>query len=247
MCEDLENPDDNANDKNSNGFDTAKVLKQFHRPEDPKTSSNFSQPLNNDNAFSFPSDDEKPILNHTKPNNPPNRNLDPNYEVITPSKKRKRTPNVSSKSTTSIKPDFDDLDAEPFLLHDDAPILPARPLSTRTTGTFGKRPNQHKGSALPAYHKRVSHELDSDDELIFSLRERGHSDKQIADKLATDGRVRYDAKSISTRIMRIRLAQAERVEFLIREGYREWEFEDVSWEEVNTVITLTILPTIQQE
>ncbi len=75
----------------------------------------------------------------------------------------------------------------------------------------------------------MSHELDSDDELILSLRERGHSDKQIADKLATDGRVRYDAKSISTRIMRIRLAQAERVEFLIREGYREWEFEDVSY------------------
>jgi hypothetical protein len=28
--------------------------------------------------------------------------------------------------------------------------------------------------------------------------------------------------------MRIRLAQADNVDFLLKEGYKEWEFEDVS-------------------
>lgn len=99
--------------------------------------------------------------------------------------------------------------------------------SSRIPGTFGRR-GHIKGDSLPAYHKRVSHELDSDDELMMEMREKGFSDRQIADKLARDGRVRYDQKSISTRIMRIRLAQADNVDFLLKEGYKEWELEDVS-------------------
>jgi hypothetical protein len=63
---------------------------------------------------------------------------------------------------------------------------------------------------------------------MMQMREKGFSDRQIADKLAKDGRVRYDQKSISTRIMRIRLAQADNVDFLLREGYKEWEYADVS-------------------
>lgn len=64
---------------------------------------------------------------------------------------------------------------------------------------------------------------------MLQMRENGYSDRQISEKLAKDGRIRYDQKSISTRIMRIRLAQAENVDFLLREGYKEWEFEDVSY------------------
>jgi hypothetical protein len=63
---------------------------------------------------------------------------------------------------------------------------------------------------------------------MMAMREKGFSDRQIADRLAKEGRVRYDQKSISTRIMRIRLAQAGNVDFLLKEGYKEWEFEDVS-------------------
>lgn len=74
----------------------------------------------------------------------------------------------------------------------------------------------------------MSATLDSDDELMLDMREKGYSDRQIAEKLAKDGRVRYDQKSISTRIMRIRLAQAENFDLLLQEGYKEWEFEDVS-------------------
>jgi hypothetical protein len=100
---------------------------------------------------------------------------------------------------------------------------------SRVPGTFGRH-DRRKGESLPAYHKRVSHELDSDDDLMMKMREKGFSDRQIADKLAKDGRVRYDQKSISTRIMRIRLAQAENNDFLLREGYKEWEYADVSFQ-----------------
>jgi hypothetical protein len=74
---------------------------------------------------------------------------------------------------------------------------------------------------------------------MLEMREKGFSDRQIADKLAKDCHVKYDVKSISTRIMRIRLAQADNVDFLLKEGYKEWQFEDVSitpWREPITSI-----------
>ncbi|KAH4906921.1 hypothetical protein HBI80_077810 [Parastagonospora nodorum] len=113
--------------------------------------------------------------------------------------------------------------AEAFFLEEDD-VLTTKP-SSRVPGTFG-RVNRKKGETLPAYHKRVSHELDSDDELMMEMREKGFSDRQISDKLAKDGRVRYDQKSISTRIMRIRLAQAGNVDTLLKDGMKEWEFDD---------------------
>jgi hypothetical protein len=101
--------------------------------------------------------------------------------------------------------------------------------TSRIPGTFGRRHRARqdgKNDPLLAYHKKVSAELDSDDELIMTMREKGFSDKQISDKLAKDGRIRYDQKSISTRIARIRLAQAEHVDYLLEEGYKEWQYDD---------------------
>ncbi|KAJ4355236.1 hypothetical protein N0V95_003131 [Ascochyta clinopodiicola] len=113
---------------------------------------------------------------------------------------------------------------ETFIL-DESTSHMAQKESSRVIGTFGRRSRQ-KRDGLPAYHKKVSAQLDPDDELMLRMREKGYSDRQISDKLAQDGRVRYDQKSISTRIMRIRLAQAENVDFLLREGYKEWKFDD---------------------
>ncbi|KAH7078003.1 hypothetical protein BKA63DRAFT_467568 [Paraphoma chrysanthemicola] len=155
--------------------------------------------------------------------------LDPEYDDNVIGQKRKRvkptfaaqTNRALQRSTLRTKAD----NGDPFILDEDT-VLVTKP-SSRVPGTFGRR-DRKKGETLPAYHKRVSHELDSDDELMMNMREKGFSDRQIADKLAKDGRVRYDQKSISTRIMRIRLAQADNVDFLLREGYKEWEFEDDS-------------------
>ena len=142
-------------------------------------------------------------------------------------RKRARLNLDPKKNSSSTRPGirFQPDDAA-FILDEDNGFLHKQ--TTRVPGTFGRR-NRRKGESLPAYHKRVSHELDSDDELMMQMREKGFTDRQIAEKLAKDGRVRYDQKSISTRIMRIRLAQAENVEFLLREGYKEWEFKDVSF------------------
>lgn len=114
---------------------------------------------------------------------------------------------------------------EGFILEDDNSRLPTK--SGRVLGTFGRQ-NRLKGECLPAYHKRVSAILDKDDQLIMDMREQGFSDRAIAEKLAKIGGIRYDQKSIGTRIMRIRLAQAANVDFLLDEGYKEWEIEDVS-------------------
>jgi hypothetical protein len=162
------------------------------------------------------------------------------------SKKRKRVGKDDSDSatpaarytSTRIKAEG----GETFMLDDESPAV-THQQSSRVVGAFGRREcirqavepavlrltgDRGKSENLPAYHKKVSAELDSDDELMLQMRENGYSDRQIADKLAKDGRVRYDQKSISTRIMRIRLAQAEKFDVLLKEGYKEWKFEDVS-------------------
>ncbi|KAL1800409.1 hypothetical protein ACET3X_000751 [Alternaria dauci] len=152
---------------------------------------------------------------------------DPEYDDNIDGQKRKRarlgssskTPKPLQRSIIGAQTD----NAEAFILDEDNDFLYKQP--SRVPGTFGRR-NRRKGESLPAYHKRVSHELDSDDELMMQMREKGFSDRQIADKLARDGRIRYDQKSISTRIMRIRLAQADNVDFLLKEGYKEWEYAD---------------------
>ncbi|CAI6340224.1 unnamed protein product [Periconia digitata] len=100
-----------------------------------------------------------------------------------------------------------------------------RAMTSRLPGTFGRR-NRDKGSTLPAYHKKVGADLDSDDELLLEMRDNGYSDRQIADRLAMEGRVRYDTKSIATRVYRLRQAQAQHVDYLLKEGYVEWRVED---------------------
>ncbi|PVI07371.1 hypothetical protein DM02DRAFT_703283 [Periconia macrospinosa] len=118
-------------------------------------------------------------------------------------------------------------DENSILLLGDAGDEEAKPRgpTSRVPGTFGRR-NREKGSTLPAYHKKVTADLDSDDELMMDMRDKGYSDRQIADRLSRDGRVRFDMKSIATRVYRIRTAQAEHVDYLLKEGYVEWKAED---------------------
>lgn len=58
-----------------------------------------------------------------------------------------------------------------FLLDEDAALIPYTAPS-RGGGKWG-RWNREKGSTLPAYHKKVSHELDSDDQLMMDMRGKG--------------------------------------------------------------------------
>jgi hypothetical protein len=148
--------------------------------------------------------------------------------VLGPTTKRAR-PAFFDRTTkaaerAALRSKFDEGDA--LILREEGDQL-SYSAPSRVPGTFGRR-NREKGSTLPAYHKKVSHELDSDDELMMDMREKGYSDRQIADKLTKDGRIRYDQKSIATRISRIRIAQAEHVDYLLKEGYKEWRLQDVN-------------------
>ncbi|KAJ4350130.1 uncharacterized protein N0V89_008751 [Didymosphaeria variabile] len=127
--------------------------------------------------------------------------------------------NAAERSAKRVTVD----ESRSYHIDDDAGI--SYQASSRVAGTFGRR-NREKGSTLPAYHKKVSHELDSDDELMMDMREKGFTDKQIAFNFANQGRTKYDSKSISTRIQRIKLVQSQHVDFELENGMREWKLED---------------------
>ncbi|KAF2268109.1 hypothetical protein CC78DRAFT_530489 [Lojkania enalia] len=112
-----------------------------------------------------------------------------------------------------------------FLLLDNPGLNVRTP--SRVPGCFGKR-DRGKGGAPPAYAKRVTADLDSDDELMMNLKDSGFSDQQIADQLADEGRVRYDRKSICTRIFRIREKQAKLMDDMLEQGLVEWQYPDDS-------------------
>lgn len=78
----------------------------------------------------------------------------------------------------------------------------------------------------PTYNKKVTADLDSEDELIMSMRSAGYTDAQIATRLAKKGRHTYSSKSISTRIARIKYAQNAHSDYLLKEGYKEWTHAD---------------------
>ncbi|KAF1974758.1 hypothetical protein BU23DRAFT_90524 [Bimuria novae-zelandiae CBS 107.79] len=129
------------------------------------------------------------------------------------------TTNAAARSAKRITID----ETQNFDIDEDARIAYSAP--SRRPGSFG-RANREAGSTLPAYHKKVSHELDSDDELMMAMRDKGYSDKQISDRLKKEQRINYDAKSISTRVQRIRVIQAERCDFELENGMKEWKMED---------------------
>lgn len=156
---------------------------------------------------------------------------DPNDEedeaVLAPAPKRARpafysaTTKAAERAALRTKVEA----ANSFLLEEEGETIQS--YAPRVPGTWGRR-QREDGTTLPAYHKKITHDLDADDELMLEMREKGFSDKQIAEKLAKDGSVRYDTKSVSTRIARIRQAQACHVDWLLEEGYMEWRLEDVS-------------------
>ncbi|KAF2828342.1 hypothetical protein CC86DRAFT_191948 [Ophiobolus disseminans] len=198
------------------GDDEQDIMDEYEAPEEEPEDDDFKLDGYNDlGIISEESEDDEDAY-------------DPEYDDdnVAGQKRKRVKPTFAAQPTRSLQRAANRIqtgNTDAFILDEDTGFV-TKP-SSRVPGTFGRR-GHRKGETLPAYHKRVSHELDSDDELMMEMREKGFSDRQIADKLAKEGRVRYDQKSISTRIGRIRLAQASNVDFLLKEGYKEWEFED---------------------
>jgi hypothetical protein len=114
-----------------------------------------------------------------------------------------------------------------FLLEDPVPEDSSTPLGLKVATNPSSRKVKVAGGML-AYAKKVTADLDSDDELIVSMKEQGYSDGQISDRLVSENRVHYNKKTINTRFQRIRMAQAKRVDEMLLEGYKEWKYEDVN-------------------
>lgn len=80
----------------------------------------------------------------------------------------------------------------------------------------------------PAVAKRVTAELDSDDETIMRLKNAKFLEKDIAQILVEQGRIAYNPKTIGTRHARIMKALAEQHDQMLDEELTDWHDGDVS-------------------
>ncbi|KAI9783545.1 MAG: hypothetical protein M1839_003715 [Geoglossum umbratile] len=79
----------------------------------------------------------------------------------------------------------------------------------------------------PAIAKRVTADLDSDDEIIVSMKRSGSNPRQIADRLRAEGRINYKDKTITSRYARIMKAQEVVMEIKAATEPIEWREDDV--------------------
>ncbi|KAF1987200.1 hypothetical protein K402DRAFT_462917 [Aulographum hederae CBS 113979] len=91
-------------------------------------------------------------------------------------------------------------------------------------GILGRKRITGGRIALP---KKITADLDSEDEIILRMKQDGYSDFNIAEKLAQEGRIRYDHKTISTRYNRIKIAIGARKDEQLDAELTDWhEGED---------------------
>lgn len=79
----------------------------------------------------------------------------------------------------------------------------------------------------PAVPKKVSWDLDSDDELIVKMKQERYTDVDIANHLKSTGRVRYHHKTINSRYARILKAIDAHEEHRLDIGETFWRAGDV--------------------
>jgi hypothetical protein len=83
-------------------------------------------------------------------------------------------------------------------------------------------------SGRPALAKKVSADFDSDDELIFSMKNAKYLEKDIAQRLADEGRTVYNPKTIGTRWARLKKVKQAEADKLLDADLTDWHEGDVS-------------------
>ncbi len=78
-----------------------------------------------------------------------------------------------------------------------------------------------------AVPKQVVADMDSDDEIIKEMKGLGYRDEAVRDRLISEGRIRYEAKTISTRYIRIKRVLAAQEERILDEELSDWHDGDV--------------------
>lgn len=79
----------------------------------------------------------------------------------------------------------------------------------------------------PAIAKKVTADLDSDDDMIVRMKEAKYLEKDIAQKLADEGRIAYNPKTIGTRWARIKKVLQQRQDELLDAELTDWHEGDV--------------------
>jgi hypothetical protein len=80
----------------------------------------------------------------------------------------------------------------------------------------------------PAIAKKVSADLDSDDDTIMRMKNAKFLEKDIAQHLVNEGRIAYNPKTIGTRHARIMRAQQKRQDEQLDAELTDWHDGDVS-------------------
>lgn len=80
----------------------------------------------------------------------------------------------------------------------------------------------------PAVAKKVTADLDSDDDLIVRMKNAKYLEKDIAHRLAEEGRINYNPKTIGTRWARIKKAMQKQQDDLLDAELTDWHDGDVS-------------------
>lgn len=70
-------------------------------------------------------------------------------------------------------------------------------------------------------------ELDSDDEIIVAMKQQNATDHEVANRLISEGRTRYNYKTISSRWIRLRNVLAKREDELLDEDLTDWHEGEV--------------------
>ena len=76
-------------------------------------------------------------------------------------------------------------------------------------------------------HKDVTFEFDSDDEIIWTMKSTGQKDEAIAERLISEGRVKYAPKTISTRYARMCRARETHDEKLMELNFSDYHEVEV--------------------
>jgi hypothetical protein len=94
----------------------------------------------------------------------------------------------------------------------------------------------------PALPKKVTAELDSDDELIVRMKQAKYQEKEIAQRLIDEGRTNYHPKTIGTRWARLKKAMQLRNDELLDQDLTDWHDGDVSLSATKVCIWVLTAP-----
>lgn len=88
-------------------------------------------------------------------------------------------------------------------------------------------PTPRQQGAL-ARRKPVRVDMDSEDEMIWNMKNLGYKDEPVAAELVKLGKIHYDPKTIATRYSRIKKTQLAWQEQILNEDFSDFHEEEVS-------------------